>query len=660
MKLTRNPFNLIGLSIFIEHPAGSIRSGIDKQGVEWSTTMTHHYGYIENTEGADGEEVDVFVKKDVSPNFNGKIFVVEQVNEDGTFDEHKVVLGADDANDAKLIYLSNYKSGWTGLGKLIEYSIPKFKTGFLSEWVTATIASLVATKEIASVSVSKYALKRIDEIGLTEKQLIECLRYVGYPEVDHEPLGIIEGLESLRALGYNTRQCVQLFKDCVDLNPKCTTSIIYADGSMPKLLKSSVKKTGSTVASQSEIAATKVSPERFTWIRYKGTKAVVLSHTKRNGEVIKTRLNPNDVLGYRAVKQRSTGKELVQIVLKSDKMDLTYNLLVKSFNTRILKVSKPSVMPKVFRNLIDPKTIDKKAKPDSNPKVLNAKPKFWMTENKTFFDEKPLNGLNGLAVSKSIGDALRCVDAQLIIKKGKTLPEVYLVAYGKNLAREYPKMSELQNLLGSSEQGGLYNSVISTANNAVREYLQSRYGLNDVFFPDRFAKPKIVKSLANPKFEYLEIPIGHIDLANDSAEGGDDTAVNITVEQAEEVVAEIFARYKSSRKYLTSYKNGKYGAKSKSFTLVIKENDKPKYLTSILDEVDASFARTYGSKPTQVNKVLDRDDGTYKTWIVQYQIGSVKFFARYRLVYLPSVKPQLVGVEYVFNIKYTKHLFTQY
>lgn len=110
-----------------------------------------------------------------------------------------------------------------------------------------------------------------------------------------------------------------------------------------------------------EQAAVKVDPEKFTWMKYKGVKAKLLTHTKRNGDTVKTRLEPNEVFGYRMVKQRSTGKELIQIVLKSDGMDLAYNLSERSFNTHILKVSKKTVLPKQFKKPVDVKAIDKKA-----------------------------------------------------------------------------------------------------------------------------------------------------------------------------------------------------------------------------------------------------------------------------------------------------------
>lgn len=50
------------MKIAIENPVGSIRSGVDENGFQpWQTQMSAHYGYFEDTLGADGDELDVFV-----------------------------------------------------------------------------------------------------------------------------------------------------------------------------------------------------------------------------------------------------------------------------------------------------------------------------------------------------------------------------------------------------------------------------------------------------------------------------------------------------------------------------------------------------------------------------------------------------------------------
>lgn len=116
-----------GFDITIENPKGSIRSGIDNNGIPWEVQMNNHYGYFRRTEGKDGDQVDVFIGD--SPT-SGKIFIVDQVDEKGNFDEHKVMMGFDSIEEAEQAYMSNYSPGWKGLGNITEVSIKDFK-----EWV---------------------------------------------------------------------------------------------------------------------------------------------------------------------------------------------------------------------------------------------------------------------------------------------------------------------------------------------------------------------------------------------------------------------------------------------------------------------------------------------------------------------------------------------
>ena len=49
------------------------------------------------------------------------------LNEDGTFDEHKVMYGFPDMESARQAYLSNYEDGWRGLGTITPVSKEEFK-----------------------------------------------------------------------------------------------------------------------------------------------------------------------------------------------------------------------------------------------------------------------------------------------------------------------------------------------------------------------------------------------------------------------------------------------------------------------------------------------------------------------------------------------------
>jgi hypothetical protein len=115
-----------GLDISIENPRGSTRSGIDANGNKWENKLHSHYGYIRGTESSDGEQVDVFIGP--SPE-SQKVFIVDQLNKDGTFDEVKVLIGFDSKLKARSGYKSNYSSGWK-VGPITSMSTVEFK-----EWL---------------------------------------------------------------------------------------------------------------------------------------------------------------------------------------------------------------------------------------------------------------------------------------------------------------------------------------------------------------------------------------------------------------------------------------------------------------------------------------------------------------------------------------------
>jgi 5'(3')-deoxyribonucleotidase len=115
-----------GMRIKIENPKGSIRFGFSDNGVKWVQRMNHHYGYIAGTDGADNDPVDCFI----GPKLNAsRAFVVNQgYNE--MFDEHKIMLGFENIDEAEDAYFSNYKKGWDGL-----MSIKQTNTKQLREWL---------------------------------------------------------------------------------------------------------------------------------------------------------------------------------------------------------------------------------------------------------------------------------------------------------------------------------------------------------------------------------------------------------------------------------------------------------------------------------------------------------------------------------------------
>ncbi len=140
-----------GYDYTIENPKGSTRSGKDADGKEWKVTMHDTYGYIRGKFGKDGDHLDMFIndKADLD-NWNGDVFVVDQVNPDGSFDEHKVMYGYDSMDDAKKAYLANYSDGWQGLGNITGASKEEF-----DKWLDTSNRKLKPFTDYAKVKFSQ-------------------------------------------------------------------------------------------------------------------------------------------------------------------------------------------------------------------------------------------------------------------------------------------------------------------------------------------------------------------------------------------------------------------------------------------------------------------------------------------------------------------------
>lgn len=148
--------------ITIENPAGSVRKGVDADGKEWSNTMANTYGYIKGTEGVDGDHIDVFLHSDMDQWNGRKVYVVDQTNTDGSFDEHKVMLGFNDKDEAMTAYLANYDKTWAdthpGL-RISETNIEDF-----NKWVQSSHRKTKPFADYTTVS------KVVDEAPVKSEQ----------------------------------------------------------------------------------------------------------------------------------------------------------------------------------------------------------------------------------------------------------------------------------------------------------------------------------------------------------------------------------------------------------------------------------------------------------------------------------------------------------
>lgn len=134
--------------ITIEQPQGSVRKGTDADGKQWESKMNNTYGYIRGAVGVDGDHIDVFLSNDID-GWNGrKVFVVDQYNPDGSFDEHKVMLGFNDADEAKSDYLANYENGWEN-GRRIDVTAVNLED--FEKWIASSKRKTKPFSEYAEV-----------------------------------------------------------------------------------------------------------------------------------------------------------------------------------------------------------------------------------------------------------------------------------------------------------------------------------------------------------------------------------------------------------------------------------------------------------------------------------------------------------------------------
>ena len=174
--------------ITIEQPQGSVRKGTDADGKQWESKMNNTYGYIRGAVGVDGDHIDVFLSNDID-GWNGRnVFVVDQYNPDGSFDEHKVMLGFNDADEAKSDYLANYEKGWED-GRRIDVTAVNLED--FEKWIESSKRKTKPFGEYSSVKkdvverneVLEYekALDHLEDVEQKWKEKIQDYVYEHYP-----------------------------------------------------------------------------------------------------------------------------------------------------------------------------------------------------------------------------------------------------------------------------------------------------------------------------------------------------------------------------------------------------------------------------------------------------------------------------------------------
>lgn len=175
-----------GFDVTIEQPAGSVRSGKDASGKEWSQVMNNTYGYIRGTESVDGDHIDVFLGPDMNSDM---VYVVDQVNTDGSFDEHKVMMGFSSLEDARSAYLSNYGEGWQGLGNITGVALDEFK-----KWIDSSIRKTKPFSEYKGIKREEdIAPRKVKKLSLVDKD-----DYITSAERKHIKAFLESGLKEAR------------------------------------------------------------------------------------------------------------------------------------------------------------------------------------------------------------------------------------------------------------------------------------------------------------------------------------------------------------------------------------------------------------------------------------------------------------------------------
>ena len=161
--------NFQGLDVSIENDTGMVRKWKDRNGEEGETKMKYPYGYICRTDGADGEQVDVYVGPEKD---SDKVYIVHQmaVPDFTKYDEDKVMIGFVSAREARSAYQMHYNDK-RFLGKLTHTDIASFKRMFVKkshiiEDSTPKTSTINEGMSILKALETEYAsLQKSNEIG---------------------------------------------------------------------------------------------------------------------------------------------------------------------------------------------------------------------------------------------------------------------------------------------------------------------------------------------------------------------------------------------------------------------------------------------------------------------------------------------------------------
>ena len=228
---------LKGFDITIENPAGSVRSGVDRNGSRWENRMNNTYGYFKGTQGVDGDHIDVYLSNDMDNWSGDNVYVIDQYNPDGSFDEHKVMFGFDNKDEALSNFLANYSQGWGDSRKL---DVTPISMDGFKKWVDSSHRK---TKPFAEYKAVKALTEEVDQKRTNIREdgtLIDesgnpLTLYHGTPDASLS----IDRLEAGHArLGED--EPARFNGDGISFTPNESVALDYSDGGKGKVFKANI------------------------------------------------------------------------------------------------------------------------------------------------------------------------------------------------------------------------------------------------------------------------------------------------------------------------------------------------------------------------------------------------------------------------------------
>ena len=199
---------IMGMPISIENPKGSYRRYKNEDGSIGKNQMKHHYGYFTNTtgNGKDGDAVDVFI----GPNVENceYVYVVDQNNEQGDFDESKVMLGFNSTEHAKKAYMANYSADWTGFRAITKVPLNVFK-----KWLYRKHKQRKPFSDYTTIK-----KKKITESFLNEEEYNQIVK-IAKMENERCALEVVEELQSMGVEAFNQGNMVMAYIEQDRFNP---------------------------------------------------------------------------------------------------------------------------------------------------------------------------------------------------------------------------------------------------------------------------------------------------------------------------------------------------------------------------------------------------------------------------------------------------------